>query len=139
MDNKDDGVIPGLVQAAPPATGQIAGKPSGPAGRVEGVEAQTVGGTGGSSDQILSVANLPDHEHDMVGSTGEQYYSIRADSAVPTDIGSFSGRGGTTPSQSQYLPTSGGIKTSETLSTAFSTMNPFLTLNFIIRSGPTEF
>jgi|LakMenEpi03Aug12_release.lakeMendotaPanAssembly.Ray.scaffolds.fasta_scaffold00615_7 microcystin-dependent protein len=139
MDNKDDGVIAGLVQAAPPATGQIAGKVSGPAGRVEGVEAQTVGGTGGSSDQILTVANLPDHEHDMIGSTGEQYYSSRADSAVPTDIGSFSGRGGTTPSQTQYLPTSGSIKTSETLSTAFSTMNPFLTLNFIIRSGPTEF
>ncbi len=139
MDNKDDGVITGLVQAAPPATGQVAGKSSGPAGRVEGIEAQTVGGTGGSSDQILGVANLPDHEHSLLGSTGEQYYSVRADSAIPTDTGSFSGRGGTTPSQSQYLPTSGNIKTDETLSTAFSTMNPFLTLNFIIRSGPTEF
>lgn len=139
MDNKDDGVIPGLVQAAPPATGQVAGKSSGPSGRVEGVEAQTIGGTGGSSDQILTVANLPDHEHDMIGSAGEQYHATRADSAVPTDLGSFPGRGGTTPSQTQYLPSSGGIKTSEILSTAFSTMNPFLTLNFIIRSGPTEF
>jgi len=54
-------------------------------------------------------------------------------------VGSFSEKGPTTVGQSQYIPSSGGIKTSGTLGQEFSVINPFLTLNYIIHSGPPAF
>ncbi len=137
MNNKTDGVIPGLV---PLITGGTAeGQIPGPAGRVDGIEAQTLGSSGGASDTSLDIKNLPQHDHSLRGSTGQQYYAVRTSSGTPLDTGSFLEKGPTTPGQMQYLPTSGEIKTSETLSSPFSVMNPFLTLNYIIRSGPPAF
>jgi len=137
MNNKTDGVIPGLV---PLITGGTAeGQIPGPAGRVDGVEAQTLGSSGGASDTSLEIKNLPQHDHTLRGSTGQQYYAVRTSSGTPLDTGSFLEKGPTTPGQMQYLPTSGEVKTSETLSSPFSVMNPFLTLNYIIRSGPPAF
>jgi len=39
----------------------------------------------------------------------------------------------------QYLPSSGGIANTPQLGQPFSVMNPFLTINYIIRSGPPNF
>jgi hypothetical protein len=78
----------------------------------------------------------------MKGQSGNQYYASRLDTASPTDgSGAFLGRGPTTPGQMQYLPTSGGVKvpTGTNLGSAFSVMNPFMTLNYIVRSGPSAF
>jgi len=83
--------------------------------------------------------NLPDHEHDMVGSTGGQYAAVKLDTALPTDFGAFLDAGPTAAGKFNYLPNSGGIKTTNPLSEAFSLMNPFLTINYIIRSGPPAF
>ena len=51
------------------------------------------------------------------------------------------GLGPTAPGQAQYLKDSGGIKkpAGTSLGTAIGTMNPYLTLNYIIRSGPAAF
>jgi microcystin-dependent protein len=137
MNNKTDGVIPGLVPLV--AGGTAEGQIPGPAGRVDGIEAQTLGSSGGSADTSLDIKNLPQHEHNLRGSTGQQYYAVRTSSGTPLDTGSFLEKGPTTPGQMQYLPTSGEIRTSETLSSSFSVMNPFLTINYIIRSGPPAF
>jgi hypothetical protein len=75
----------------------------------------------------------------MKGSTGQQYYATRIDTAIPSDVGSLSDKGPTTVGQSQYIPSSGSIKTAGSLGQEFSVMNPFLTLNYIIRSGPPAF
>ncbi len=107
--------------------------------RVSGTAPDNLGDGGGQSSNILTVSNLPDHEHNMKGSTGQQYYATRIDTAIPSDTGSLSDKGPTTVGQSQYIPTSGGIKTAGTLGQEFSVMNPFLTLNYIIRSGPPAF
>ena len=107
--------------------------------RVSGTAPDNLGDGGGQSSNNLTVSNLPDHEHNMKGSTGQQYFATRVDTAIPSDVGSFSEKGPTTVGQSQYIPSSGGISTSGTLGQEFSVMNPFLTLNYIIRSGPPAF
>ncbi len=120
--------------------------------RIDDTAAATLGGTGGQNKNTLTVPNLPHHEHDLKASNADgslrganQYFAVRLDTASPTSLesglGAFLGRGPTTPGQMQYLPSSGGIKnyTTAQLGQSFSIMNPYLTLNYIIRSGPPTF
>jgi microcystin-dependent protein len=132
-DNMDNGVT------VPNTTGGYVDAGGGNIDRVAGTAPDNLGDGGGQSSNSLGVSNLPQHEHDMKGSTGQQYYATRVDSAIPVDTGSLSDKGPTTVGQSQYIPTSGGIKTAGSLGQAFSVMNPFLTINYIIRSGPPAF
>jgi microcystin-dependent protein len=125
-----------------PISGGFADAGGGNADRVGGLEADNIGGTSGSSTQTLTIANLPDHEHTMTGASGNQYYAVNVSTSSPTDGGgAFLGRGPVTPGQMQYLPTSGFVKppAGTTLGSSFSIMPPFLTLNYIIRSGPPIF
>lgn len=132
-DNMDNGVT------VPNSTGGYVDAGGGNVDRVAGTAPDNLGEGGGQSSNALTVSNLPEHEHNMKGSTGQQYYATRVDSAIPIDTGSLSDKGPTTVGQSQYIPSSGGIKTAGTLGQQFSVMNPFLTLNYIIRSGPAAF
>lgn len=132
-DNMDNG---GTV---PNNTGGFIDAGGGNADRVSGTAPDNLGDGGGQSANTLTTSNLPDHEHTMRGSTGQQYYATRIDTAIPTDVTSFSDRGPTTVGQSQYLASSGFIKTTGSLGQPFSVMNPFLTLNYIIHSGPPAF
>jgi microcystin-dependent protein len=103
--------------------------------RVPGTEADTVGGSSGQSTTIIGVNNLPNHEHNMIGTEGQQYYAIRSDTSIPADSGAILDRGPTVANQAQLLPSSGFIKTEGALGQPFNVMNPFITLNYIIRSG----
>ena len=132
-DNMDNGIT------VPNSTGGYVEGGGGAVGRVSGTEPQNIGQSSGASTQTLLVRNLPDHEHDMVGSTGGQYAAVKLDTALPTDFGAFLDAGPTAAGKFNYLPNSGGIKTTNPLSEAFSLMNPFLTINYIIRSGPPAF
>jgi microcystin-dependent protein len=132
-DNMDNGIT------VPNSTGGYVEGGGGAVGRVSGTEPQNIGQSSGASTQTLLVRNLPDHEHDMVGSTGGQYAAVKLDTALPTDFGAFLDAGPTAAGKFNYLPNSGGIKTTSPLSDAFSLMNPFLTINYIIRSGPPAF
>jgi microcystin-dependent protein len=109
----------------------------GNADRVDGVDADTLGGSGGNNEYNLSVSQLPNHQHNLVGSAGTQFFGVRAATGVPPDSGSFLGTGGTTAGQAQYLPNTGGITglTNE----PYSVMNPYLSINYIIRSGRAAF
>lgn len=125
--------------------------------RVDDLQAQTLGGSSGDYRNSLTITNLPQHEHDFKAldqngnKGGNQYYATRLDTASPGGIepgqGAFLGRGPTTPGQMQYLPSSGGVMgpgqtetyTTSQLGQSFSIMNPYLTLNYIIRSGPPIF
>jgi microcystin-dependent protein len=132
-DNMDNGIT------VPNSTGGYVEGGGGAVGRVSGTEPQNVGQSSGASTQLLAVRNLPDHEHDMVGSNGSQYAAVKLDTALPTDFGAFLDAGPTASGRFNYLPNSGGIKTTSPLNEAFSLMNPFLTINYIIRSGPPAF
>jgi microcystin-dependent protein/cytoskeletal protein CcmA (bactofilin family) len=132
-DNMDNGI------QVPNSTGGFVDAGGGNVDRVPGTAADNLAGSGGQSANTLIVDNLPDHEHNMRGSTGQQYFATRIDTAAPLDSGAFSDKGPTTVGQSQYLPSSGGVRTSGLLGQPFAVMNPYLTVNYIIRSGPPAF
>jgi microcystin-dependent protein len=126
-----------------PVSGGFVDSGGGITGRIPDVDVQSVAATGGDFQTNIEITNLPDHEHTMRGASGNQYYATRTDTASPTDGGgAFLGRGPTTPGQMQYLPTSGFVKKPSgvtTLGEPISTLNPYLTVNYIIRSGPAAF
>ena len=131
-DNMDNaGVVPvgaGYVDAG-----------GGTASRVPDIKAQQLGGDAGQSSVSLTLTNLPDHEHDMQNS-GTQYSAVRIDTAINPPAST--GNGPTAPGQAQYLNTSGFVKKPDpsfSLGTPVGIMNPYLTINYIIRSGPALF
>jgi len=132
-DNMDNG------SQVPTVTGGQADAGGGNADRVPGTEPDTLGASTGSPTAVLSSENIPNHEHNMIGSDEGQYYAFKPGTTIPIDAGSFLGLGPAATNAGQYLPSSGGVKTTGTLSRPFSVINPFLTLNYIIRSGPPAF
>jgi len=131
-DNMDNG------SQVPNSTGGFLDGGGGNADRVDGIAADNLGQFSGQAETSITTENLPDHEHNMKGSTGQQYFAVNDDNAIPLDSGATlkPGPGG---APVQYLPSSGGVKTIGNLGEPISVMNPFLTLNYIIRSGPPEF
>lgn len=115
----------------------------GSANRVGGTDASRLGGTAGQSSYELNTSNLPQHQHDLRGvrpdgTPGEQFYAVNATTATPIDISATLRAGGVpVAGQLASLASSGNIKdqTAATLSQAFSLMNPFQTINYIIRYG----
>jgi len=122
----------------PIVTGGYVDAGGGTAGRVPDVQATILGGSAGQSSIALTLANLPEHSHSL--STPTQDYSAVALTATLDPLAT-SGPGPTAPGQAQYLKDSGGVKKplGVTLATPVGLMNPFLALNYIIRSGPPAF
>jgi len=122
----------------PVSTGGYVDAGGGTAGRVPDVQATVIAGSAGQSSVGLTLANLPDHSHTLSTST-QDYAAV----AVTTTLDplAVSGLGPTAPGQAQYLKDSGGVKkpVGVTLGTAVGLMNPSLTINYIIRSGPPAF
>ena len=110
----------------------------GTAGRVPDVKAITLGGDAGLSSATLIKANLPQHSHTL-SSAAQDYAAISV--STTTDPAATTGPGPTAVGGAQYLKDSGPVKVvgGETLSTPVGIMNPFLTINYIIRSGPPLF
>lgn len=107
--------------------------------RVPDTKADILGGSAGQSSTTLTLGNLPEHEHSLQNS-GIQYSVVRVDTAINPPA--TTGLGPTAPGQTQYLNSSGGIKKPDatfTLGTPIGIMNPYLTINYIIRSGPPAF
>lgn len=131
-DNMDNG------QTVPNSTGGFTDAGGGTAGRVPDIKAQSVGGSAGQNSVTLEKRNLPDHEHTMAVN-GIQYAAVRVDTAINSP--GKTGLGPTAPGQAQYLEQSGGVAIGEgvTLSQPIGIMNPYLTINYIIRSGPPKF
>jgi microcystin-dependent protein len=122
----------------PIVTGGYVDAGGGTAGRVPDVQATILGGAAGQSSITLALSNLPEHSHTL--STSTQDYSAVA-LTTTLDPLATSGLGPTAPGQAQYLKDSGGVKKplGVTLATPVGLMNPFLALNYIIRSGPPAF
>jgi len=122
----------------PIVTGGYVDSGGGTAGRVPDVQATILGGAAGQSSITLALSNLPEHSHTL--STSTQDYSAVA-LTTTLDPLATSGLGPTAPGQAQYLKDSGGVKKplGVTLATPVGLMNPFLALNYIIRSGPPAF
>jgi len=124
--------------SVPTSAGSPVDAGGGTAGRVPDVQATILGGAAGLSSVALTLANLPEHSHTL--STATQDYAAVAVSTTLDPLAT-SGLGPTAPGQAQYLKDSGNVKkpVGVTLGTAVGLMNPFLSMNFIIRSGPPAF
>ena len=122
----------------PTSAGPYVDAGGGTAGRVPDVQATILGGAAGLSSVALTLANLPEHSHTL--STATQDYAAVVVSTTLDPLAT-SGLGPTAPGQAQYLKDSGNVKkpVGVTLGTAVGLMNPFLSMNFIIRSGPPAF
>jgi microcystin-dependent protein len=104
----------------------------GSANRVTSDVADVVGSGGGSEVTTLDISNLPDHKHNL--NSGLQQYYASGLPGAGTDTNAVPNLGMPTTSTGSGLPDSGGVK-SEPLGKAFVTMNPYLTLNYIIFTG----
>ena len=123
------------------------------ADRVTNTAADALGGNAGQETITVRENNLPEHEHDLSGASGNQYYALReaagqpasADNAIELTV--EPGLGGT-----QGLASSGGIngggqtgsgdfrnvgsqENPEYVGAPINTMNPFLAVNYIIYTG----
>lgn len=98
-------------------------------------DALDIGNTGGSSETVINEENLPEHEHDMQGNDGSQYYGIRigSEETLPDDARSLNYETGDRGTQG--LSSSGGIKTSGNIGVPLDIMNPFLATTIIIYAG----
>ena len=131
-DNMDNaGTVPVL-------TGGFVDAGGGTANRVPDIKAQQLGGDAGQSSIALTLTNLPEHSHTL-SSSRQDYSAVAVTTTIDPDA--TTGLGPTAPGQAQYLKDSGGIKkpTGTTLGTPIGIMNPYLTINYIIRSGPPAF
>jgi microcystin-dependent protein len=132
-DNMDNNLT------VPTGAGVIVDAGGGNADRVNDTNADNVGGNAGQSSVTLTLGNLPDHSHNMIVNN-IQYSAVRIDTTI--NAPGRTGLGPTAPGQAQYLDESGPIKKPSsdfTLSTPVGIMNPYLTINYIIRSGPPRF
>jgi microcystin-dependent protein len=108
------------------------GIPNDLAARVSSSTAATLGNVAGFEQITLNRTQLPEHQHELVGESG-QYYAINNNTEIPTDTGArlLSVAGNTSV---QALPKTGGID-APTISQAVNITNPYLTINYIIYSG----
>jgi len=97
--------------------------------------ADSIGQIGGAETQFLDIENLPEHEHDLRGESGDQYYVIRDIAGTPNDINAIQYDAPTGTGAGQALPQSGGVIRDITQGEPVNVMNPTLTLNYIIYTG----
>lgn len=122
----------------------IGGNPSAGGGetlprRVPGNSAISMGGTGGSSQYGMQLENIPEHTHTL-SNAGRQYNAVRLDTSV--NLPATPGPGPTTPGAAQYFSEAGPVKKpneATQLGQPIPLMNPYLTINYIIRTGPPAF
>lgn len=106
----------------------------GSANRVTDVVADTLGaGTSTGEYRSLQVSNLPDHKHNMLSPNNVQYYAAGLPGA-PADSSAEPGLGMPASSTGSGLRNSGGL-ISATTGQPFNSMNPYLTINYIIFTG----
>jgi microcystin-dependent protein len=112
--------------------------------RNRGTNASVVGAVDGTDTTIIGLENLPEHQHDLKSSTGQQFYVHREEDGrgeLPVGASGSSLQTGT-ENLSQRLSNSGDVTIP--LGSSFSEvgapidiMNPFQTINYIIYTGVT--
>lgn len=101
---------------------------------VEADYAKGVGKEGGTERKIISIENLPEHEHTLKGDQGDQYYILRNISGSPKDPEGIVHDAPTSTGNAQALPNSGGVNSSN-LGSSLNTMDPTTTVTYIIFTG----
>jgi microcystin-dependent protein len=137
LDNMDNGTqVPNIT-----GYGGYTDAGGGTVNRIPGTSGKTLGGHAGAATNSLNVNNLPQHQHNLqpLDHPGVQYSVVKLDPVPVAGTSPGSGPGPTAAGQAQYLNTTGGIDTTATLGAEFSILNPYLSLNYIIRAGMPAF
>ena len=130
-DNMDGG---GTV---PKATGGYVDGGGGNADRVPDTVADQLGGSAGQSSVTLTTTNLPQHEHKLERAS-VPYNTVVVGSGTNL-ANSTTGTGTVSIDSTKLANFTGGVNTAGAVGTAVGVMNPYLTINYIIRSGPPTF
>lgn len=132
-DNMNNGV---QVPLAP--TGASYGTTiSATADRVTSVTADQIGLANGLEEAEILTKNLPEHTHDLQGSSGTQFYAPSEDITGATGITDADSVGRSVqfiPGFTRMLTTAGDVLSSQT-DVPLNIMNPYLTINYIIFTG----
>src|SRR5210317_140516 len=102
---------------------------------VTAASADVVGAKDGAENVTIQTENLPEHEHDLRGDSGDQYYAIRDVNGTPNDPEAVVYDAPTGTGNGQAYPSSGGILTDDSLGTPVNVMSPYITINYIIYTG----
>ena len=132
-DNMTNG-LPAIAAAA----GGFVSPGGGNVDRVPDANADILGASGGQSSTELTLNNLPEHSHTLRnGNT--QYSVVRVDPSINPPAST--GLGPTAFGQAQYFNDSGGIRapSGTEFGAPIGLINPYLTLNYIIRTGIPTF
>jgi microcystin-dependent protein len=128
------------------------GTGEGAADRVTSAAADSIGAGSGDEEKDITIANLPEHEHDLRAANGDQFYAI-ADIAISgvSDPAAISYDAPTGTSAGSAISTSGGILDggqtgigdyrtvgADQLGAPLDIMPPYQTVNYIIYHGVTS-
>jgi microcystin-dependent protein len=97
--------------------------------------ATVVGNVGGTSTHTLSINQIPEHQHDLKDSVGNQYYAVRNATGPVPEPNVEESNLYFTSSAGHFLKNSGGIDTADSLGQEFDIINPYQTINYIIYTG----
>jgi len=112
--------------------------------RNRGSNASVVGAVDGTDTTTIGLENLPEHQHNLKSSGGQQFYvhrEVDGRSNLPTGSEGSSLQTGA-EDLSQRLPNSGDVLVPagsgfSNVGAAIDIMNPFQTINYIIYTGVT--
>jgi microcystin-dependent protein len=109
----------------------------GNANRVTNAASKIVGASSGSETKNISIANLPEHEHNMINNNGDgsQFYALSDDPTAFVDSKSRVVSDVLGNRSAVLYGGSGGVETNTQLGQPVDVMNPFLTLNYLIYTG----
>jgi microcystin-dependent protein len=103
--------------------------------------ANVLGNVGGSSQQILTTSQLPQHSHNLKDSVGTQFYAVNSSEASPTDpnvVDNIPGGINFATPGGLFLSNTGGVSATDPLNQPVSVLNPYQTINYIIFTGIIE-
>ena len=132
-DNMDNGnQVPSITSGLPVNAG------GGSANRVTDVAADTIGAGAGNEQRTIAVTNLPDHKHTLATSQAD-YFAIGRP-GLTTDTNGVPTPGPTATSTGLSVPNTGSVipPGSSTLGQPLATMNPYMTINYIIFTGAIQ-
>jgi len=97
--------------------------------------ASALGNVGGSSSVSLNVNQLPQHNHTLKDSVGNQYYAVNSTTGPTPEPNVINGDIRFTSGEGHLLNNSGNIDVTGSLGNPIDTINPYLTVNYIIFTG----
>lgn len=105
----------------------------GRASRVSDVTSTILGSASGNQQQTIGVTNLPNHNHTLKNGAVD-YFAVGRPGAT-SDLDGLTDTGPATTTAGLAIPNTGGVISDETIGQPLVTMNPYLTINYIIYTG----